>query len=176
MSSASHEIELRFLVEAPDWPRAEHPHAIDQGYLTTDPARVVRIRLRDGEDGFLTIKGRAKGAKRLEFEVPVPAADARALLELAVFRVTKRRHVISVPPYVWEIDEFEGRNAGLVVAEVELGDEAQIPAARAARPAWAGLEITAAHEYSNLRLAERPFVEWSEAERKAILGTEAKPQ
>lgn len=174
MSSGSIEIELRFLVEHADWPRAVRPHRIDQGYLTTNPARVVRVRLRDAEDGFLTIKGLTEGAKRLELEYPIPAADARALLELAEFRVTKRRHVVNIAPYVWEIDEFEGRNAGLVVAEVELEDTAQIPAARLARPAWAGPEITSAHEYSNLRLAERPFAEWSETEKRTRLGAAAK--
>ena len=104
------------------------------------------------------------GRSRQEFDYAIPAADARALLALCVGgMVDKRRHLVRHGEHLWEIDEFLGDNAGLVVAEIELGaaDEAF------ERPAWLGVEVTELPRYYNLALASRPYSQWSEDERGA---------
>ena len=157
------EIELKFLVASDDWPRAPRPVRIDQGYLSTDPDRVVRVRLRDDE-AFLTVKGRATGGVRREFEYPVPAAHARDMLELCgARRVTKDRHVVEVDGFTWEIDHFLGDNAGLIVAEVEVDREERLSEVRRSLPAWVGDEVTEDPRFANSELALRPYGTWSDA-------------
>ena len=92
----------------------------------------------------------------------MPVAEARALLKLCVGGlVEKHRHYVEHAGHLWEVDEFLGDNAGLVVAEVELddGDEAF------ARPPWLGAEVTDIVRYYNLALAARPFSQWRDDER-----------
>lgn len=165
------EIERKFLVRDDAWRALAHrtiPMA--QGYLT-DAAAIdsgaqnasVRVRLEDG-DARLNLKSRDVGHTRQEFDYPIPVDDARALLALCVGgRIDKRRHLVEHAGHLWEIDEFLGENAGLVVAEVELdsGDE------WFERPSWLGIEVTDAIRYYNLALASRPYSQWSEAERAA---------
>ncbi|RXR00940.1 CYTH domain-containing protein [Pseudoxanthomonas composti] len=163
------EIERKFLVTGDAWRAAAHaviPMA--QGYLNDVGAveagtqkASVRVRLQ-GETAFLNIKSRQMGHTRQEFEYPVPVEDARALLALCVGGlVDKRRHLVTVGAHLWEVDEFLGDNAGLVVAEVELGaaDEAF------EKPEWAGAEVTDEGRYYNLALASHPYARWSAAER-----------
>ena len=50
---------------------------------------------------------------------------------------------------VWEIDEFEGGLAGLILAEVELDSENQT----IELPSWLGLELTGLANWSNAALA-----------------------
>ncbi len=165
------EIERKFLPAGDGW-RAE-AHAVvpmAQGYLN-DLAMVdggamrasVRVRI-EGDAAFLNIKSREAGPRRQEFDYGIPVADARALLDLCVGGlVEKRRHYVRHAGHLWEIDEFLGDNAGLVVAEIELAsvDEAF------ARPAWLGAEATHAKRYYNLALAAHPYAQWSDAERAA---------
>jgi adenylate cyclase len=57
---------------------------------------------------------------------------------------------------VWEVDVFEGANAGLVVAELELADEHEaFP-----RPAWLGDEVSDDPRYYNMNLAQVPYTQW----------------
>jgi adenylate cyclase len=65
--------------------------------------------------------------------------------------------------HLWEIDEFLGDNAGLVVAEIEL-DSVDEPVER---PGWLGAEVTGLVRYYNLALASRPFSQWNPGERAA---------
>ncbi len=149
------EIERKFLVLGDDWRQGEGRY-LCQAYLNRDPARTVRVRI-DGEQAFLTIKGRSVGATRSEFEYAIPVADARALLALADGpAVEKRRHLVPMGELVWEIDEFLGANAPLVVAEIELPREDQ----PFERPAWVGEEVTQDPRYFNSALAARPFSTW----------------
>jgi len=166
------EIERKFLVTGDDWRSTAHrvvPMA--QGYLN-DLAMVhggtmnasVRVRI-EGDQARLNIKSRELGASRQEFDYQIPLDDARALLALGVGGlVEKNRHYVEFEGHLWEVDEFLGDNAGLVVAEIELSgvDEAF------ARPGWLGAEATHAQRYYNLALASRPYSRWSEAERKAL--------
>ena len=165
------EIERKFLPLNDAWRAAAHKVVpMAQGYLN-DLALVdsgamqasVRVRI-EGDVAFLNIKSRELGASRQEFEYPVPVEEAQALLKLCVGGlVEKRRHYVQHAGHLWEIDEFLGDNAGLVVAEIELeaADEAF------ARPGWVGAEATHAPRYYNLALASRPYSHWRDAERQA---------
>ncbi len=153
------EIERKFLVRSDAWRQAcgkDPGRHLCQAYLNRDPGRTVRVRI-DGEQGFLTIKGRSVGATRSEFEYAIPRADAQALLALADGPlVEKRRHRLAMGALVWEIDEFLGANAGLVVAEIELAHEDQ----PFEHPDWLGDEVTQDPRYFNSALAARPYSSW----------------
>jgi len=151
------EIERKFLVSGEGWRQpAEGQTRLSQGYLSRDPARTVRVRLA-GERAFLTIKGATQGAARAEFEYEIPPADAQALLALCDGPVVdKIRHLCRHEGMTWEVDEFLGANAGLVVAEIELQSEGQA----FARPAWLAAEVTGDARYVNANLAVKPFTSW----------------
>ncbi|MBB5767425.1 CYTH domain-containing protein [Xanthomonas euroxanthea] len=159
------EIERKFLVTGDGWRAAAHaviPMA--QGYINDQAAlrsgtqnASVRVRIQ-GESAFLNLKSREVGHTRQEFEYPIPVVEARALLALCVGGlIDKRRHLVQYQGHVWEVDEFLGDNAGLVVAEIELEHADQT----FARPAWIGAEVTDDVRYYNLALASHPFKNWS---------------
>lgn len=163
------EIERKFTVRGHAWrAAAERVQAMAQGYLNGleavargDARASVRVRI-EGEAAFLNLKSRQVGHTRQEFDYPIPVEDARQLLALCVGgRVEKRRHYVRHAGHLWEVDEFLGDNAGLVVAEIEL-DAADEPFER---PDWLGEEVTDAPRYYNLALAARPYSQWSAAER-----------
>ena len=150
------EIERKFLVEGDAWRVGASPSRIVQGFLSRDPERIVRVRLRDGE-AFLTIKGKGSGLARVEVEVAIPAEEARQLLPLCLPPlIEKTRHLVTWAGHLGEIDEFYGDNAGLVVAEVELAAEDEI----FERPPWLGREVSEDFRYSNAALSERPWRDW----------------
>ena len=168
------EIERKFLVTGDGWREAAHAVVpMAQGYLndqsSMDEGRQrasVRVRL-EGDAAFLNIKSRELGATRQEFELPLPVDDAHALLALCVGgRIEKRRHLVHHGGHLWEVDEFLGDNAGLVVAEIELAalDEPF------ERPSWVGQEVTEVPRFYNLALAARPFSRWDDAERAFMPG------
>src|ERR1017187_7122548 len=129
------EIERKFLVASGAWKRGARGVRYRQGYLSIDKARVVRVRTH-GRRAFLTVKGPTHGISRIEFEYPIPLADAQRMLRDLCHgpMVDKTRYRVRAGGRVWEIDEFHGENAGLVVAEVEL-DRAN---AHLDLPAWGG--------------------------------------
>lgn len=151
------EIERKFLVGSDGWrQQAESQIRFSQGYLSRDPARTVRVRIA-GDAAFLTIKGATTGATRAEFEYAVPLSDAQQLLAMCDGPVVEKvRHLCPFEGMTWEVDEFLGANAGLVVAEIELAAEGQV----FARPAWLGAEVTGDARYVNANLAVRPFTSW----------------
>ena len=165
------EIERKFLVAGDGWRAAAREVVpMAQGYLNDmgamdrgEQKASVRVRIQ-GETAFLNLKSRELGHTRQEFDYPIPVADARALLALCVGGVVdKRRHYVEHEGHLWEVDEFLGDNAGLVVAEIELdhADEAFV------KPAWIGKQVTDAARYYNLALASRPYSAWSDDERTA---------
>jgi adenylate cyclase len=163
------EIERKFLVAGDGWRGAAHKVVpMAQGYLndlaTVDSGAMrtsVRVRIA-GDQAFLNLKSRELGHTRQEFDYPIPVEDARALLALCVGGVIgKRRHLVLHEGHEWEVDEFLGDNAGLVVAEIDSADETF------ARPRWLGVEATHAPRYYNLALASRPYSHWSDGERAA---------
>ncbi|MCD9087571.1 CYTH domain-containing protein [Stenotrophomonas sp. SY1] len=158
------EIERKFLVTSDAWRAAAHaviPMA--QGYLN-DTASLdsgaqkasVRVRIQ-GDEAYLNIKSREIGHTRQEFDYPVPVSEARELLALCVGGlIDKRRHLVNHNGLLWEVDEFLGENAGLVVAEVELESAGQT----FDLPEWAGAEVTDEVRYYNLALASHPYCKW----------------
>jgi len=120
------EIERKFLLAGDDWRALGEPVLGRQGYLTSDPVRTVRVRIY-GEQGFITIKSKSEGASRGEWEYPIPLQDAAELLDGLCERplVEKYRRRIEHAGFTWEVDEFLGENAGLVVAEIELNQKAE---------------------------------------------------
>ena len=149
------EIERKFLLASDSWrgPIGQSIR-IAQGYLATDPT--VRVRIK-GETGFLTIKGKSlDGISRSEFEYPIPVADALELLKLCPKVLDKTRHLVNFGGFTWEIDEFHGENAGLIVAELEL------PAVDTpySRPDWLGEEVTGDVRYYNSMLSQSPYCRW----------------
>ncbi|MFM2066095.1 MAG: hypothetical protein RLZZ584_1004 [Pseudomonadota bacterium] len=149
------EIERKFLVVGSNW-RAHAGTHLSQGYLSRDKARTVRVR-RAGERAFLTIKGAPVGITRPEFEYEIPLADAVQLLALCDGPlIEKIRRVVVHDGQRWEVDEFLGDNAGLVVAEIELRDADQTFSA----PDWLGAEVTHDPRYINANIAVRPYCSW----------------
>lgn len=147
------EIERKFLVANGSWHDGSPGVRIAQGYLSLDPERTVRVRLA-GENAWLTVKGLTRGITRAEFEYPIPADDARALLELCLPSVIdKTRHRIDFGGHVWEVDVFHGANDGLVLAEVELDDASVCPEL----PPWVGREVSSDARYFNASLAVHPL-------------------
>jgi adenylate cyclase len=150
------EIERKFLVVSDAWRDLAEATDMRQGYLAAEPERSVRVRLAAGE-ATLTIKGPSRGAERDEWEYSIPPHEGAELL--AICRqplIEKTRWRLKHGGRVWEVDEFRGANAGLVMAECEL------PHADAALelPAWVGEEVTADERYYNAYLARHPYGEW----------------
>jgi len=150
------EIERKFLVEGDDWrDQVSRSVAMQQAYLGGEGVS-IRVRIT-ADDALINIKENRLGHAREEFEYPVPLDDAWRLMALARRgRVAKVRHYVEFAGTWWEIDEFQGENDGLVVAEVELDD----PRQPFERPAWLGREVTDEERYYNVSLALRPFRSW----------------
>ena len=163
------EIERKYRLTSDAWrDQAHEVIPMAQGYLN-DTASLdsgaqkasVRVRIQ-GEQAFLNLKSREIGHTRQEFDYPIPVDEARALLALCVGGlIDKRRHLVRHGGLLWEVDEFLGDNAGLVVAEVELEHADQA----IDLPEWAGEEVTDQVRYYNLALAARPYSQWSETEK-----------
>jgi adenylate cyclase len=152
------EIERKFRVIGDEWrAQAVATHRIRQAYLPTKGRLSLRVRIMNGDSATLTIKTAAPGIERNEYEYPIPVGDAEALLEQREGAViAKVRHDVPASDLVWEIDEFEGENAGLIVAEIEL-ERADQPFAR---PAWVGDEVTQDPGFYNAALVRHPYTRW----------------
>jgi adenylate cyclase len=152
------EIERKFLVLSDAWrAAAERRELFRQGYLSSGEGCSVRVRV-GGDRAWLGLKGRVEGATRLEYEYPIPLAEAHEILDsLCVHgRVEKVRHWVPHAGHEWEVDEFLGANEGLVVAELELDAEDE----PYARPEWLGPEVTHDVRYFNSQLARLPWRSW----------------
>ncbi len=148
------EIERKFLVRSFHAPSEGTLYR--QGYLLNEVERNVRVRIA-GERAFLTIKGKAQGIARPEFEYEIPRLDADALLAMCQGPlIEKRRHLVEHHGHTWEVDEFLGENAPLVVAELELksADESFD------KPDWLGNEVSDDPRYLNASLVKKPYSRW----------------
>lgn len=144
------ETERKYLVKDSSYRNLSFKSSvITQGYLNPDPERTVRIRIKD-ETGFLTVKGKNIGDTRLEFEYEIPLQDARTLLGLCDGCVVEKiRHYVNYSGFIWEVDEFQGRNASLVVAEIELpSSDVDFDV-----PGFIGAEVTGDPNYYNSNLS-----------------------
>ena len=152
------EIERKFLVSNDSWREAAGPGMpIKQGYLVGGKDASVRVRLQ-GDTANLNIKSATLGVRRQEFEYPIPLADAKVLLNTLCHRpiIEKMRYLVPYANKQWEIDVFEGDNAGLIVAELELQDESEQYEA----PPWLGEEVSHDPRYYNTCLSQHPFKDW----------------
>lgn len=151
------EIERKFLLQGDAWRGLGQAVLLRQGYLSSARERVVRVRI-EGEQAMLTIKGANVGATRGEWEYPIPLADAAELLDGLCEQplIEKVRHRIEHAGMVWEVDEFLGANAGLIVAEIELASEDQ----PFEKPEWIGAEVSGDARYYNANLIRHPFSQW----------------
>jgi adenylate cyclase len=152
------EIEHKFLVRDERWRRqVERSVWMRQGYLTSDARCSVRVRVADGQ-GFLNLKSGTLGIQRSEYEYPIPLVEAEEILDTLCEKplLEKTRHFLRHGEHLWEIDELAGDNAGLVVAEVELGH----PEEPFARPDWLGEDVSHDLRYYNSQLARYPYRRW----------------
>jgi adenylate cyclase len=167
------EIERKFLVVDDAWrAQASRSERMVQGYLI-DAAQLaaagvrasVRVRIA-GEAAWLNIKSAVAGIERREYEYAIPRADAeRQLAEFCDARIEKTRHYVPVAGHLFEVDEFHGDNAGLIVAELEL------PAVDApfVRPDWLGADVSQLPRYYNIHLLHHPYARWSAAEKSGAV-------
>lgn len=154
------EIERKFLLSGDGWRQLGEPVLLRQGYLCSDPERTVRVRI-EGETGALTIKSKGSGVRRGEWEYPIPLPEAQELLDTLCERplVEKYRRRIEHAGFTWEVDEFLGENAGLVVAEIELPSEDTV----FDRPDWIGQEVSGDKRYYNSSLIRFPYSQWTDS-------------
>jgi len=152
------EIERKFLLLSDAW-RDEVRDSVHliQGYLVRNEKSAIRIRIK-GTRAELNIKQSLDGIDRLEYEYEIPLADAREILEHVALRplIEKTRHHVVRGDHLWEIDEFDGENRGLIMAEIELtyADEPFD------KPAWIGEEVSLDPRYYNSNLSLSPFGKW----------------
>lgn len=158
------EIERRFLVNRGVDHLCVAGERIVQGYLPFHGEQTVRVRIA-GPKATLTMKSKRNGCSRIEVEwdISTPVAD-EVIRHSCDGVVEKTRYRVDHGGLCWEIDVFEGRNAGLVIAEVELTH----PEQPVALPDWVGVEVTNDNRYSNSRLAREPFANWRAASAVAL--------
>ena len=147
------EIERKFLVDPAAWDTLKKPlpSKIAQGYLSTDPEKTVRIRIK-GSKGFLTIKGKTQGITRSEYEYEIPLADAEELLKSFTEKtILKDRYEILVDQHLWEVDVFHGKLEGLVLAEIELNSEEE----HFTFPNWVTIDVSSNPAYYNSNLIKK---------------------
>lgn len=153
------EIERKFLVTSHAFKNQAHSKThIVQGFLNTDKARTVRVRLK-GDKGVLTVKGpsTSDGLSRFEWEKDIDKTDAEALLKLCEKGVIdKIRYEIAVAQHIFEVDEFFGDNEGLIIAEVELNSKDEY----FEKPDWLGEEVTGDIKYYNSQISKKPYNTW----------------
>ena len=145
------EIERKFLVTSDAWRKGAKGLRLRQGYLSLDPERTVRVRLA-GEQAWITVKGLTRGATRDEFEYAIPPKDAAAMLDgLCSAVLEKTRYRVRFGGNTWEVDEFHGKNEGLLLAEIEMEAEGST----ISLPPWIGDEVTDNPRYYNSNLAKK---------------------
>ena len=153
------EIERKFLVKNTDFKKESYKSSLfKQGYLTTDEHRTVRVRVTD-TTAFLTIKGKSNtaGTTRFEWEKEIDFAEGEALLLLCKPNIIeKKRYFVKNGAFVFEVDEFFGNNKGLLLAEIELKNEADT----FIKPNWLAEEVTGDEKYYNAYLSKKPYSSW----------------
>ena len=154
------ETEKKFLVKKELWNKVRKKGTrYRQGYMLHQEDKTIRIRLIEGDQGYITIKGKARGISRPEYEYAIPKKDAEELLEnFCDAFVSKKRYKINIEGKLWEVDEFLGDNEGLIVAELELKEEAE----QFNLPEWIGTEVTGDPRYYNSELSVNPFKNWKQ--------------
>jgi adenylate cyclase len=152
------EIEHKFLLANDDWRGCvQQSVKYKQGYLSSQPTSSIRIRIADNQ-AWLNIKSATIGTQRLEFEYEIPLDDAEEIMECLCTKplIEKTRHFVPNDGDLWEIDEFEGDNKGLIIAEIELLEVDKV----FTKPPWLGAEVTHELRYYNNDLVNNPYNKW----------------
>lgn len=152
------EIERKFLVRNNAWQQqVTDQKMMVQGYFGTGEKASVRVRI-SGNSANINIKSAALDVVRREYEVPVPLEDAREMIEYLCQKpvIQKTRYYVPYGQHVWEVDVFDGDNAGLVVAEIELTEADQT----FEKPPWLGEEVSLDKRYYNVCLVKNPYKNW----------------
>ncbi len=152
------EIERKFLVDHNKWQQIAKPEGTHyrQGYLLNDDHRTIRVRITD-KQGYITLKGATNGISRKEFEYKIPVEEGKEILDgFAISEVEKIRYRITFAGKLWEVDEFLSKNAGLIMAEIELYDENE----PFEKPDWITNEVSDDERYYNSNLSVKPFSSW----------------
>jgi adenylate cyclase len=154
------EIERKFRLASDGWrAQVSQTTLLRQGYIANTPRASVRVRLA-GDIGWLSVKAMTRALARAEYEAVIPAQEANEMLDRLCEGplIEKWRHIVIYQGSKWEIDEFLGENAGLVIAELELSAEDAVFAV----PPWLGAEVTHDERYYNFRLSQKPYRHWPE--------------
>ena len=147
------EIERKYLVDKNLWSMVPKPEPIQiiQAYLFRSSMLTFRIRIY-GQKGFITIKGKTIGISRSEYEYEIPLSEANSMIsEFADKTITKFRYLIQIADHYWEVDEFQGKLNGLILAEIELRSEDE----QFEKPHWITEEVSSNPEFFNARLIEK---------------------
>ena len=152
------EIEHKFLVNSTIYRTLSEPVRYRQGYLAVMADKIVRVRTA-GNKGYITVKAKVTNLTRKEYEYEIPLQDAMQMLnEMCIGPVIeKERYRILYEGFIWEVDEFLGDNAGLVVAEIEVKAENEV----FVKPTWVSMEVTGDPRYLNSNLSKQPFNTWN---------------
>lgn len=144
------EIERKFLLRGDGWREtADRGTEIRQFYLAAREGVSVRVRIKDEAKALLTVKS-GVGLSRGEYEYEIPLADAREMEAARLGHVlAKRRFRVPLGELTVEVDVFSGDLAPLVLAEIELPDEAH----PFERPDWLGEEVSEDARYTNAAMA-----------------------
>ncbi|MBI9033805.1 MAG: CYTH domain-containing protein [Bacteroidales bacterium] len=152
------EIERKFLVKGDFSKEIISKQEIQQGFLSSVPDRVVRVRISN-DQAFMTVKGRSTvdGTSRYEWEKEIEKQDALELLSLCEPGIIhKTRYICKVGASLFEVDDFYGENQGLQIAEIELSDKDD----EFEHPNWLGKEVTTDYRYTNASLSKHPYCQW----------------
>jgi len=152
------EIERKFLLLTDDWKRLAREHiCIQQGYFGTAEKASIRVRI-SGNEANINIKSATLDIVRKEYEIPIPLDDAKEMIEYLCQHpiIKKTRYLVPFGSHIWEIDEFEGDNEGLVVAEIELSSVDE----DFKKPEWLGEEVSNDKRYYNVCLVNNPYKNW----------------
>ncbi len=156
------EIERKFLLRHHNFKEQATSHShITQGYICSGHGHTIRVRRRD-DTAFLTIKGPSLdgGLSRYEFEKEISLEEAEQLFKLCEpGMIEKTRYLVPVGKHTFEVDEFDGENEGLVMAEVELS----APDEPFEKPDFIGREVTGDKRFYNAHLRKNPFKLWKDS-------------
>ena len=157
------EIERRFLVKNEDWrPQVILSANFSQAYLNSNSEDwIIRVRVIDNDQGYITLKSSLNGLLNYEFEYPIPTQDAIELFNLSKYKITKTRYQLKINQKNWVVDSFGGENSSLKIAEIELNSESE----KIHVPSWCGHEITGIKSLSNASLARTPISQLSVKDR-----------
>ncbi|AIY44812.1 MULTISPECIES: CYTH domain-containing protein [Mycolicibacterium] len=156
------------------------PALIVQAYLFAADGYAVRVRVQgpapaelgttaaeladalgDESIGTMTAKGPAVGGTRYEAERELDPLVAAQIVRRSEFVVAKVRYSMWLGEDGWIIDQFLGRNAPLLLSEVERGG----PVVDLAIPSFCVSEVSEDDRFRNEHLAHHPFSTWADVYR-----------